>query len=65
MIEPRGGDKRITEISTGGIVCIAVGFFVMYMGLFVSMNTLVGLFLVFGGLLTMIQGGRMKVGEQT
>jgi len=50
-------------ISTGGKVCIFIGFIVMLVGLFVTMNTLVGLFMIFAGIVTMIQGNNMKATE--
>ena len=51
-------------VSTAGKACIFIGFLVLMTGLFVSMSTLVGLFLIFAGIVTMIQGNNMKVQPQ-
>ena len=50
-------------VSISGKICIFIGFLVLLTGLFVSMSTLVGLFLIFAGIITMIQGNNMKVQE--
>jgi len=51
-------------VSTGGKVYMVIGFIVMFMGLFLSMSSLVAIFLILAGIVTMIQGYKMKSGEQ-
>jgi hypothetical protein len=51
-------------VSTGGKVYMVIGFIVMFMGLFLSMSSLVAIFLILAGIVTMIQGYKLKSGEQ-
>lgn len=47
-------------VTTAGKFVISIGLIVTLTGLFVSMSTLVGLFMIFAGIITMIQGANMK-----
>ena len=46
--------------TTAGKAVMFVGFIVLLIGLFVSMSTLVGLFMILAGIVTIVQGAKMK-----
>lgn len=47
-------------VTTAGKVVIVIGLIVMLTGLFVTMSTIVGLFMIFAGIITIMQGARMQ-----
>jgi hypothetical protein len=47
-------------VTTSAKVVIVIGVIVMSLGLFFAMSSLVALFMVFAGIVTIIQGARMQ-----